>query len=131
MRGIGDRLLLVVSALVVGAALFGWMVLADRGLGLAREQHLFIGGVVVYGVTTLYFLQQQVLRRLHRLVKKAVAVAAAESPIVLSLLLFSSGTIPWPTSLLPYVAGTIVITPAAVITADWLFRRSAERPAKW
>jgi len=32
-------------------------------LGLAREQHLFTG--VVYGVTTLYLLQQQALRRLH------------------------------------------------------------------
>lgn len=73
------------------------MMFADRGLGLAREQHLFIGGGVAYGVTTLYFLQQQVLRRLHRAVKRATAVAAAESPIVLFLLLFSSGTIPWPT----------------------------------
>ena len=106
------------------------MVLADRGLGLAREQNLFIGGVVVYGVTTLYFLQQQVLRRLHGPVKRAAAVAAAESPIVLFLLLFSSGTIPWPTSMLPYVAGTIVITPVAVIGTGWLFRRDAERPAR-
>jgi hypothetical protein len=131
VRAISDRLLLVVSALVVGAALFGWMVFADRGLGLAREQHLFIGGVVVYGVTTLYFLQQQVLRRLHRSMRKAAAVAAAESPIVLFLLLFSSGTVAWPTSMLPYVAGTIVITPVAVVAVDWLFRRDAERPARW
>jgi hypothetical protein len=35
-------------ALGVGAALFGWMVFADGGLGLAREQHLLIGGVMVY-----------------------------------------------------------------------------------
>ena len=123
-------MLLIVSALVVGAVLFGWMVFADRGLGLAREQRLFIGGVVVYGVTTLYFVQQQVLRRLHHPVKRAAAVAVAESPIVLFLLLFNSGGIPWPASMLPYVAGTIVITPVAVIAADWLFRRHAERPAK-
>ncbi len=107
------------------------MIFADQGLGLAREQHLFIGGVLVYGVTTLYFLQQQVLRRVHRPVKNALAVVTVESPIVLFLLLFSSGAIPWPTSMMPYVAGTIVITPVAVIAADWLFRRDAERPARW
>ena len=70
------------------------MVFADLVLGLTREQHLFVGGAVVYGGTTLYFLQQQVLRPVHRSVKRAVAVAVGESPIVLFLLLFSSGGIP-------------------------------------
>jgi len=46
-------------------------------------------------------------------VKKVAAAAAAESPVVLFLLLFSSGTAPWPTSMLPYVVGTVVITPVA------------------
>jgi hypothetical protein len=107
------------------------MAFADRVLGLTREQHLLVGGVVVYGATTLYLLQQQVLRSLHHPVKKVAAVAAAESPIVLFLLLLSSGTVPWPTSMLPYVVGTIVITPVAIIAVDWLFRRGAQRPAKW
>jgi hypothetical protein len=71
-----------------------------------------------------------VLRRVHHQVKKALAVLTVESPIALFLLLFSSGTIPWPTSMLPYVAGTIAITPVAVIATDWLFRRGAERSAK-
>jgi hypothetical protein len=101
------------------------MIFADRGLGLARKQHFFVGGVLVYSVSTLYFLHQQVLRRLHRPVKKALAVVAVESPIVLFLLLFSSGTIPWPESMLPYVAGTVVIAPVMIIGADWLFRRGA------
>jgi hypothetical protein len=130
VRRIGEQLVLVVSALFVGGALFVWMAFADRGLGLAREQHLFIGGGVVYGVTTLYFLQQQVLRSLNRPLKKGAAVAAAESPIVLFLLLLSSGAVPWPTSMLPYVVGTILITPVAIIVVDWLFRHGAERPGQ-
>ena len=55
VRGLGDRLLLVVCALVVGAALFGWMFVADRQLGLARERQFFVGGGLVYSVGTLYF----------------------------------------------------------------------------
>src|SRR5437867_1166829 len=104
------------------------MIFADRGLGLAREQHLFIGGVLICSVSVLYFPYQQVLRRVPRLVKKALAVVTVESAIVMFLLLFSSGTIPWPTSMLPYGAGTIVITPVTIIRADWVFRRDAERP---
>ena len=127
---LGDRLLRVGGAVILGAALFGWRAFADRGSGLDREQQLFIGGVLVYGVTTLYLLlRQRVLHRLHGPVKKAAAVAAAESPIVSFLLLFGSGTVPWPTSLVPYWAGTFVVAPLAVIAVDWLFRRDADRPA--
>jgi hypothetical protein len=54
VRRLHDRLLLVVAATVVAAAAFGWMVVADRLLGLTRVVNLFIGGALVYGVTTLY-----------------------------------------------------------------------------
>jgi hypothetical protein len=123
VRGIRDRLALLVAALVSGAALFGWMIFADRGLGLTREQHFFVGGALVYSVSALYFLQQQILRHSHDPVKKGLAVVAVESPIVLFLLLFSSGTVPWPKSMLPYVAGTVVIAPVMIIGVNLLFRR--------
>ena len=125
MKGVGDRLLLVVSALAVGAALFVWMFVADRQLGLVREQQFFIGGALVYSVGTLYLLRQQVLQRLDRPVKKALALLAVESPLVLFLILFSSGVVPWPRSMLPYVVGSILIAPLMIVGVDWLFRSRA------
>jgi hypothetical protein len=44
MNALADRLLLVLCALVVASTLLGWMMVADRGLGLSREQNLFVGG---------------------------------------------------------------------------------------
>ena len=128
MRQVGDVLLLIICALAVGAALFGCMVFADRVLALTREQHLLVGGVVVYGATTLYVLHQQVLRRLPQPGKKLMAVGIAGSPIVLFLLLLNLGTIPWPTSMLPYVVATSVLTPAMIIAIERLFRRGGARP---
>lgn len=125
MKGVGDRLLLVVSAFAVGAALFVWMFVADRQLGLVREQQFFIGGALVYSVGTLYLMRQQVLQRLDRPVKKALAVVAVESPLVLFFILFSSGVVPWPRSMLPYVVGSILIAPLMIVGVDWLFRSRA------
>ena len=120
--GLGDRLLLLVSAVVVGAALFGWMLVADRQLSLTRERHLFVGGVLVYTIPTLYFLKQYVLHRLNRLAKQALAVITVECPVALFFILFSSGVVPWPSSMLLYVAGSVVIAPVMIVGVDWLFR---------
>lgn len=124
---IRDRLALVACAFVVGAALLGGMAFADLGLGLAREQLFFVGGAFVYNVTALYFLQQLVLRRMHRLVRKAVAVVLVESPVALFLLLFSCRAIPWPTSMFSYMAATIVITPITITLANSLLLRGTGR----
>jgi hypothetical protein len=125
MRILGDRLLLVVSALAVGAVLFGWMFVADRQLGLAREQQFFVGGALVYSVGTLYFLRPHVLHRLDRRSKQILAVIVVEFPVVLFLILFSLGALPWPRSMLAYVAGSILIAPVVIFAVDWLFRPRA------
>jgi hypothetical protein len=107
---------------VVGAALFGWLFVADRQLGLAREQQFFIGGALVYSVGVLYFLRQQrVLQRLGR-PAKALGVIAVESPLMLFFILFSPGIIPWRRSMLPYVAGSVLIAPLMILGVEWLFR---------
>jgi hypothetical protein len=101
------------------------MFVADRQLGLVREQQFFIGGALVYSVGVLYFLRQQVLQRLGRPARKALAVIAVESPLVLFFILFGSGVIPWPRSMLPYVAGSVLIAPLMIVGVDWLFRPRA------
>jgi Periviscerokinin family len=62
-----------------------------------------------------------VLRGLSR-PAKALALIAVESPLVLFFILFSSGMIPWPRSMLPHVAGSVLIAPLMIVRVDWLFR---------
>ncbi|MGH7265409.1 MAG: hypothetical protein ACREMB_11220 [Candidatus Rokuibacteriota bacterium] len=100
------------------------MFVTDRLLGLARESNFFIGGVLVYGVTTLYLLRQA-LRGVKRRATWALAVIIVESPVLLFGVLLGSGLIPWPRSMLPYIAASIVIGPIMIEAVKWLFRSPA------
>ena len=99
------------------------MMIADRVLELSQQQHFFVGGIAVYGVTTLYMLQQQVLRRLSARVRKVIAVVMAESPLALLIVFFCFGPTTWPTSMFPYLAATLVIAPIMIVLTERLFRR--------
>ncbi len=121
-RTLGDRLLLLISALVVGAALFGWMLVADRQLGLTREHHLFVGGVLVYSIPTLYLLGQYVFQGVNRFTRRIFAAVAAGCSVLLFFVLLNSGLVPWPRSMLPYIAGSILVAPMMILAVDWLFR---------
>lgn len=125
MRGFVDRVFLIGAALVIGGVLLGWMFVADRLLGLGREQHFFVGGTLVYNVGTFYFLKQHPRRRSNRLMK-ALAIIVVESPVVLFFILFSLGVVPWPRSMLPYVAGSVLISPVVIVTVDRLFQGSPD-----
>lgn|SRR3989442_3147451 len=124
-QGVRDRVLLVFCALTIGTALLGWMFMADR-LMLRSEHRLFLGGAVVYSATALYCLRQVVPHQWRRLGETILAVIAVESPLPVFFALFTSGLIPWPPSILPYLVASIVLGPLVAVGVARLLRARAE-----
>jgi hypothetical protein len=117
-----DRLLLVLCALVVASALLGWMMVANKGLGLSREQNLFAGGCLVYTVTTLYLIGRRLWRRSAALSMRLLAAIVITLPMPVLLTLFRSGILPWPTSMAPYGLGSVALSAAVTVAVGRLLR---------
>jgi hypothetical protein len=53
---------------------------------------------------------------------KALAIITVESPIVVAGVVFGTGALPWPRSMVPYVVGSILLGPVMIEVAERLFR---------
>lgn len=117
-----DRILLVLTALLIGVALMGLMVISDRYLLLSREWILFVGGFITYNGTACYLLWGERRHRLHSVSRKFVAILLLQAPMLLAFVLIYSGIIPAPPSMLPYLLGTLLVAPIVVESILFLFR---------
>src|SRR5262245_17655570 len=114
-----DRVLLVVSAFLVGTVLLTVMIAADRS-SLTRGWVFFIGGGLTYSATTLYLLWGTTLKRLA-VRDKALAIVIAGLPVLFFFMLFYLEIVPLPESMFFYWLGTILIAPPIVVGVELLF----------
>lgn len=125
-----DKVFLLVTAIIVLAALLGLMIYVGDVLALSRQWIFFVLGSLLYTMCGVYLLFKATSFASLKFSQKVVSLAIVEFPVLAFFLIFYLGLLPLPDRMWPYWIGSIVLPPVATLCLELCLKRGRRKRDK-